>query len=161
MSMNRFKGCWRLALALAVLSALFPVTSAGAAVMFGTPVNVLGGFTSQGWPIVAEVSTNQKVLAITATGVHMQCTSGAAFNTEVAWGRLPIGVRGRIHKKVLVFPRTGSSVTLTGGTDSFTAKLNRARLTLTGAWHLHLKFRTADGHADECDSGRVTFRVSR
>jgi hypothetical protein len=149
-----------LAFAFAVLMVALPVTSASAAV-FGRPVDVLGGFTSQGWPVVAEVTTDRKLLEVSATGVHMSCTSGGSFNTEDVWGPLSIGARGAIHGRISVPPQAGSTVTLTGGSNTFTGKLNRARLTLTGVWHLHLNFRTADGQTDQCDSGRVTFRASR
>jgi hypothetical protein len=150
-----------LASAFALLAAALPVTSASAAVMFGRSVDVLGGFTSQGWPVVAEVTTDRKVLEVTATGVHVRCTSGSSFDTEAAWVRLPISGRGAIHASMSVPPQAGSTATLTGGSNTFNGKLNRARLTLTGVWHLHLNFRTADGHTDQCDSGRVTFRASR
>jgi hypothetical protein len=147
--------------ALALLPAALPVASASAAVVRGRPVDVLGGFTSQGWPVVADITTDGKVLEVSATGLHMSCTSGVAFNAEDAWGPLSIGARGAIHGRISVLPQAGSTVTLTGGSDTFTAKLNRARLTLAGVWHLHLNFRAADGQTDQCDSGRVTFRASR
>jgi hypothetical protein len=119
--------------------------------------NVLGGFTSQGWPAVVEISKNGKRIEVVGIGLDMSCTSGSQFGLRDGWTRLPFGPGGKIHASVVVPPSPSSGESLTGGSDSVTGTLNRKRSTFSGVWDLVLTFKDSTGHADKCDSGRVTF----
>jgi hypothetical protein len=50
-----------------------------------------------------------------------------------------------------------STVSITGGTDTFMGRLNRAQATFTGSWQLHLNFVMSNGQTNQCDSGHVAF----
>ncbi len=116
---------------------------------------VLGGFTSQGWPVVVVFAKQRKKIAVIATGLDMSCTSGERLPLEDGWERLPISANGRIHAAATIPPE--STIFLTGGSHSLTGRLNPQRSVFSGVWRLHLTFKTATGQSDQCDSGRVTF----
>lgn len=118
---------------------------------------VLGGFTSQGWPIVVEISKNGKGIPLVGAGLEMRCASGNRYPLEDGWEQLPISTSGKVHAAVTIPPSAGSSVSLTGGSDSLTGRVNRQRSTFSGVWQLHLTFGESSGQSDHCDSGRVTF----
>jgi hypothetical protein len=117
----------------------------------------LGGFNVQGWPVVLEISGNAKRIQLAATGLNMSCSSGARFPIEAGWQRLAMARDGRIQAARTIPPDSGSAVSISGGSRSFAAVLNRRQATIFGAWRLHLEFRSVDGRTDHCDSGLVGF----
>jgi hypothetical protein len=120
--------------------------------------NVLGGITSQGWPVVVEISKNGKRIDQVAIGLNMSCTSGIKYGFDDGWNRLPFGPHGKIHASAVIPPSPApSGESFTGGSDSLTGTLNRQKSTFSGVWDLILTFKDSTGHADKCDSGRVTF----
>jgi hypothetical protein len=122
----------------------------------GAPV--LGGFTSQGGPVVLALSRNAKRLRLAETALIMKCTSGNGFVApEEAFG-LAIKPNGRVHitSTTSFTDAAGDSVKQS---HSFGATINRKRWTASGAWRLHMSITTPDGHADSCDSGNVGFRA--
>jgi hypothetical protein len=120
--------------------------------------NVLGGLTSQGWPVVVEISKNGKRIDQVAVGLNMTCTSGIKYGLDDGWSRLPFGAHGKIHASVVIPPSPASSgESFTGGSDSFTGTLNRQKSTFSGVWDLVLTYKDSTGHADKCGSGRATF----
>jgi hypothetical protein len=124
-----------------------------------TAPRILGGFTSQGWPIVVEFSRDHKKIALVETGLEMKCSSGTSFPELDGWVRLPISAGGRAHVSMPLSPQTGTNASLTGGTDTFTGQFNRQRTKLTGTWELQQTFSLPNGQTDQCDSGRVGFAL--
>jgi hypothetical protein len=119
--------------------------------------HALGGFTSQGLPIVIEVSGNGDRIDLVGAVLMMRCTSGVQVPFPDAWSHLRVPRDGVVHAALKIPPLRRLSVT--GGTDSFWGKLNRARATFTGAWRVRLAFTTPDGQSDQCDSGVVSLAV--
>ena len=122
-----------------------------------TAGQVLGGFTSQGWPVVVAFAKQRKKIGLIATGLDMSCTSGEALPLEDGWERLPISASGQVHAAATIPPLRGATSSLTGGSHSLSGRFNRQRSVFSGVWRLHLTFKTATGQTDQCDSGRVTF----
>jgi hypothetical protein len=116
------------------------------------PGVTLGGFTSQGWPFVLELSRSGKLTIEAATGLDMTCTSGAQFAVEDAWQLLGIAKNGMVRTTQQIPP---AGAILTGGSHSLTGRFDRKRLTFRGAWSLQLNFKFADGTTDTCQSGTV------
>jgi hypothetical protein len=119
--------------------------------------HALGGFTVQGWPVVLEISGNAKRVELTVAGLTMRCSSGARFGVAAYWQQLSVARNGRVRAARTIPPGAASQVSVTGGSRSFDALLNRRRATIFGAWRLHVDYRFADGSADHCDSGLVGF----
>jgi hypothetical protein len=134
------------------------VTNAlAAAATVRPPGEVLGGFTSQGWPVVIAISKDGKRINAIGIGLDMSCTSGLNYGLRDFGSSIRLGPRGKIHLTAVIPPSPGSGVSLTGGSDSLTGTLNRQRLTFSGVWELILMFKDSTGQVDKCDSGRVTF----
>jgi hypothetical protein len=123
-----------------------------------TPANgkALGGFTSQRWPVVLDVATNGRSIAPIGVGLDMTCTSGNGFGLSDGFFQVSIGPHGSVRAASTLPPMQGSTVSITGGSDVLTGRLNRSRATFTGTWELHVDFQNSDGTTDHCDSGRVS-----
>ena len=124
------------------------------------PGAVLGGFTSQGWPVVIKMSGDHRRIVRVGIGLTMRCTSGAQFALRDGGGSMPIGTGGRVHMAATIAPAPGSSASIVGGSDLFAGTLAHGRTAFSGVWDLKLVFATPDGHKDTCDSGRVTFAAT-
>jgi hypothetical protein len=120
---------------------------------------ILGGFTSQEWPVVVDFSKNHKQIRLVEAGLEMKCGSGTSFAELDGWTHLPIAANGRVHISSQIAPQVGTSASLTGGTDTFSGQFNRQRTKLTGTWELRQTFSLPNGQTDECDSGPVGFAL--
>jgi hypothetical protein len=115
-----------------------------------------GGFSSQNWPVVLALSPAGRISQV-EIGLDMTCVSGTSFAAEAGFRDLPVARGGKIRATRSIPPETGSTASLSGGTESLRARINVHRATITGSWHLHLGFQMSNGQTDQCDSGNVTF----
>lgn len=114
----------------------------------------LGGFTSQGWPVVLELGGAGKLVTQTAVGLDMTCTSGDKFSVEDGWQVLDIAKNGKLQTTEQLPPVQTQGTTLTGS-HSLTGRFDRHRSTFRGVWRLQLNYTAADGTTDQCQSGPV------
>jgi hypothetical protein len=136
------------------------VMTARAAAAGSVAGKVLGGFTSQGWPVVVVISSNGKRIVDTRIGLDMTCSMGDNFGLRDGWVQLPIARSGKVKVSFGIAPWSSGTIKLLGGSDSLTGKLNRKRWTFAGTWKLHLTFQdTSTGQVDQCDSGQVSFNA--
>lgn len=122
-------------------------------------VHVLGGLTSQGFPVLIEVSSNGRQIRRAVAGIEQRCSAGGRFATSDKWMRVPVSRRGTF--KVTYrdsFTDEGAVVTVS---DSFEGKLNARRTVLTGRWRNTMVVREANGSVDTCDSGSVRVKARR
>lgn len=132
-----------------------PVRAAAVGPLTG---KVLGGFTSQGWPAVIDISRNGRRIVDARIGITMTCSLGDSFGTRDGWSRVPIARGGSVHAMTGITPVSDGTIKLVGGSDSLTGVVNRKRWTFHGVWHLQLTFEdTSTGQTDQCDSGQVAF----
>jgi hypothetical protein len=128
---------------------------------------VLGGLTSQHSPVIMEISKNAKRIDLAAANLELTCTSGDQFWIPDGWGRTPLSANGSVNLHVTVPPQTSggsNGVTLTGGSDTFSGKLNRKAATFSGTWRLQLTYSMTSTTGttpttDSCDSGAVTVKA--
>jgi hypothetical protein len=120
-------------------------------------IKVLGGFTSQGWPIVVEVSGDRKVLLAAGIGIALPCTLGNTVAVSTGAGLLRIGKGGKISGSTTIPASTSDGVSMTGGTNSMTAVLDPKRWRVSGTWQMEMGFSSSTGQTNQCNSGRVTF----
>lgn len=112
----------------------------------------LGGFTSQGWPVVFELGRGGKLVTLVGAGFDLTCSSGDQFSVEDGWQLLGIARNGKLNTTEQIPP---AGDTLTGGSHSLTGRFDRQRSTFRGVWSLQLNFKFADGTTDQCQSGKV------
>jgi hypothetical protein len=111
----------------------------------------LGGFTSQGWPVVFELGRGGKMVTLVGVGLDLTCTSGDQFSIEDGWQLLDIAKNGKLHSTEQI-PAVGN---LTGGSHTLTGRFDRQRSTFRGVWSVQLNYQFADGTTDRCQSGKV------
>jgi hypothetical protein len=121
--------------------------------------SVLGGRTSQKWPVVIALSRNRKRIASAETGLAFTC--GQAEHTL---GPMPDGYSGVPLRKGRASADFGpNDVDLGNGmtghvTGSFTAKLNRLQTKAKGTWRMTVAVTDGSGAAvDTCDTGPLTW----
>jgi hypothetical protein len=122
----------------------------------GAPI--LGGFTSQGGPVVLEISKDAKRLQSAETALIMRCTSGSRFVYAEAAFRLAIKANGRVHISATTSTNDASGDVIKTS-HSFSATINRRRWTASGVWRVHLDVTLSSGNTDSCDSGSVSFQA--
>jgi hypothetical protein len=122
----------------------------------GAPI--LGGFTSQGGPVVLEISKDAKHVQRAETALVMRCTSGSQFVLPGAVFRLGIRANGRVHISAATSTNDASG-DLIKTSQSFSATVNRRRWTASGVWRMHLDVTTPSANTDSCDSGTVSFQA--
>jgi hypothetical protein len=127
-----------------------------AATIAGAPI--LAGFTSQGGPIVLQISNDGRRVQRAAIALVIRCTSGSGFVYPDALVRLSIRPNGRVR-----FARTASFLDSSGDliktSHSFGASVNRRQWTASGHWRVHLDVTTSTGRTDSCDTGSVSFHT--
>ena len=118
---------------------------------------VLGGFTSQGWPAVIDITRKGKKIVDARIGIYMTCSLGDSFGMKDDWFQVPIARDGSVHVMTGITPASNGTIKLVGGSDSLTGTVNRKRWTFHGVWHLQLTFEdTSTSQTDQCDSGQVS-----
>lgn len=117
----------------------------------------LGGFTSQGLPVVVVPSTRGRRLVRIGISLEMTCTSFNQFFVPDQARDLPLTTAGAFNVSVVVRPKKESDGSVFAVTDRFSGRLHRKANTVTGTWHLHVDATPPGGPTDHCDSGAVSF----
>lgn len=123
---------------------------------------VYGGFTSQGWPVVVEVSPNRRAVDQAAVGGDLKCTGGGYLSELDPYTRIPLGRHGAfraVFSDYLVRYSDGSFDVFSG---ALIGKANAAHTKMTGTWRMHDEAHDASGAVtDQCDSGLVHWTARR
>ena len=152
--MVRSSGLRRLGLVSVLVGTVAAVAPAAA------PARVLGGATSDGWPIVVEINKSGKQIVQASTGVTLNCTSGAVFSVPDGFQKMKISKKGKFG--VTFGPATSDNPdgTKTVFEGSVSGKTNKARTKASGKWQLKVTDVAATGAVtDTCDSGSVRWRA--
>ena len=148
--------------AIAVLATLMASPLGAEMVLAGGPSAshrsggvMYGGTTSNGWPVIVEVTRNGRLMKRVVGGISSDCSQGGRYTFPSSWRYLKIAGNGS-------FKATYNDSYLSDGTEvtvseSFVGKFNRARTRLTGTWRVSTTFREVDGTVDVCDSGSLRF----
>jgi hypothetical protein len=123
-----------------------------------TFTGVYGGMTSNGWPVIAEVSRDGRRLRRIVGAIAADCSQGGGYTIPAQWRDLRISRSGAFRASYEdTDVADGVEITLS---ETLTGKLNRARTRITAVWRAAASYRAPDGTVDVCDSGalRVTLR---
>jgi hypothetical protein len=122
-------------------------------------VHVLGGLTSQGFPVLMEVARNGRQVKRAVAGIGLRCSAGGRFADSDSWTRIPVNRRGSFKATYRdSFMSEGDQVTIS---DSVEGKVNAKRTGVTGHWRNIMVVREPNGTVDTCDSGSVRFSARR
>jgi hypothetical protein len=118
-----------------------------------------GGLTSNGWPVIAEVTSNGRMIKRIVGGIGADCSQGGVLSFPSTWRNVPVSRRGGFKAS---YEDTGSSdgveVTMS---ESLSGKLNRAHTRISATWRSSTTFRNPDGTVDTCDTGALRVTLHR
>lgn len=122
-------------------------------------VHVLGGLTSQGFPVLVEVSRSGRQVKRIVAGLRMHCGQDGRITEPERWLRLPVSRRGAFRASYRdSFSDQGAQVTVS---DSLVGKVNARRTAVSATWRLTMVVREPNGTVDSCDSGNVRVTARR
>jgi hypothetical protein len=118
---------------------------------------VLGGSTSQGQPVVFELSRSGRELKRALVAIDLTCTSGAMLSLPDSY----LGVRlrnGRLKSSFTdSFVADGVEYQRSG---SVSGRMNRSHTAILGSWRLSMTIRDPQtGETDSCESGAVSYKA--
>jgi hypothetical protein len=120
---------------------------------------IYGGMTSNGWPVIAEVTRDGRRVKRVVGALTAECSLGGDFTFPSQWRDLRISRSGAIRASYQDTDLDeGVEVTFE---ETFAAKFNRARTRLTGRWRASTTFRMPDGSVDVCDTGTLRFTAQQ
>lgn len=121
---------------------------------------MLGGFTSQDWPVVVQLTNHGNRMRLALAALQLSCSQDDGGPFEDAWSGVPIPKSGKINLSDQIPAEPGLGVSLTGGSHSLSGSFNRKRTEFRGTWREHLTFVSTSGETDQCDSGAVSVIVT-
>jgi hypothetical protein len=120
---------------------------------------IYGGMTSNGWPVIVEVTRDGRLVKRVVGGMSAPCSLGGRYTFPSQWRDLRISRAGAISASYQdTDVDEGVEVTYE---ESFAAKFNRERTRVTGKWRASTTFRMPDGSVDVCDTGSLRFTAQQ
>jgi hypothetical protein len=117
---------------------------------------VYGGQTSQGWPVVIQLSKNRRQVALASAGLHLTCTDDLFGRLTDRYARLPVNRRRKFGASFGPTHVRQDDGTVSDFTGSISGAFNRARSKVSGRWRLQVTDHdTSGGETRTCDSGNV------
>src|SRR4051794_31183212 len=152
--MVQSSGIRRLGLGVVLAGAIAAAAPAAA------QARVLGGATSDGWPVVVEINKSGKKVVRASTGVTLTCTSGAIVSVPDGFQKLKISKKGKFGASFGPTTSDNPDGTKNVFEGSMSGKTNKARTKASGNWQLKVTDLSATGTVtDTCDSGSVRWRA--
>jgi hypothetical protein len=123
---------------------------------------VYGGLTSQGWPVVIEVSKNRRRVARATAALHLTCTDGASGSLTDSYGRLLVNKRRKFSARFGPTHVRQDDGTISDFAGSISGTFNRARTRVSGKWRLQITDHDSSGAViHECGSGSVRWSAKQ
>ena len=162
----RFGGIGLLAAAVAVT---VPVAATASSHVSGPSARgsaaaglVYGGQTSQGWPVVIQLTKNRRQVALATTGLHLTCTDGVFGRLADRYARLPVNKRRKFSASFGPTHVRQDDGTISDFSGSISGTFNRARSKVSGRWRLQVTEHDASGaETHTCDSGNVRWSAKQ
>ena len=152
--MVQSSGMRRLGLAVALAGVMAAVAPAAA------PARVLGGSTSDGWPVFIEINKSGKKIIQASAGLSLNCTSGGLVSLPDSYNKLRISKKGKFGVTFGPATSTNPDGTKTVFEGSMSGKANKARTKASGKWQFKATDFAATGAvSDTCDSGTVSWKA--
>ena len=122
---------------------------------------VYGGVTDHGFGLMVETNRSRREIVRMATGLRMQCTSGAFFAIPDNWRRLPVR-KGRFRGTFGPMTQRNPDGTTTDLEGAVSGRFNRSKTTITGTWRFKATDHDAAGAVtDTCESGEVDWTAKQ
>ena len=114
---------------------------------------VYGGRTSQGWPVMIELTKTGRKVAQAVIGLRLPCASGNFALFPDRYINMPVNKRRKFGTSFGPETVTNDDGTKLESEGSISGGLNRARSKVSGRWHLKVVYLdTSDGVIDTCQT---------
>ena len=141
----------------AVVLAVVPLAAIAAA--GGT---VFGGTTSQGLPVVIEMSKNGRTVTKVTVAIRLTCTSGGIVTLPDGYQKMKVKKNRKFGAAFGPSTQRNDDGTTTDYEGSISGGFNKARSSASGTWSLKWTDHDAAGAVtDTCDSGSVSFKAKQ
>ena len=122
---------------------------------------VLGGTTSQDFPVVIEPRSNRRQIVRAVIGISLGCTSGGEVAMPDFYTNLKVNKRGKFSAAYGPQTVRGNDGTTSDFEGTLSGKLNAARTKASGKWHLKVTYFSAAGAVTDTCSGSVTWKAKQ
>jgi hypothetical protein len=117
-----------------------------------------GGVTPQGWPVVIQLSKNQRRVVRAVVGLDLACPSGGFFSYWNRFVDLRVNTRRKFRASFGPDTQRYDDGTTADFEGSISGALNRARSRVSGKSRLKVtNYNTAGVVTDTCDSGSISW----
>lgn len=122
---------------------------------------VYGGVTDDGFGLMIETNKSRRQIVRMATGLRLQCTSGASFAIPDGWRRLSVR-NGRFGGSFGPVTERNPDGTTIDGEGSVSGRFNRSKTRISGTWSIKLTAHDAAGAVtDTCESAAVEWTAKQ
>ena len=159
------------AAALAALAAAGPITATDAATKSKRAASgvVYGAVTSQGYPVVVELSKSGRKVVSASIGLEVKCQMPPDITLPDSFTSMRISKSGSFHAEIPVTRLPAEPEAGFGALDvsaSIKGRVNKAHTRVVGTWQRTIViYDVADPTAtkvfDTCDSGPLRFRAKQ
>jgi hypothetical protein len=149
------------------------VGGVAAALLLGSPMaqaadaatargNTYGGVTSQGMPVVVDMTATRRLAVRVVAAVRMTCSAGGTWTVPDRFARLSVTKGGKFRIVYGPVTQRNDDGTTTDYQGRVTGALNDAKTKLTGTWRLIATDHDATGAVtDHCDTGLLTWKAKQ
>jgi len=158
------------AAALSTLAIAGPITATNAATKpRASPGAVYGAVTSQGYPVVIELSKTGRKVVSASIGLEVKCQTPPDITLPDSFTNMTISKAGKFKASIPVTRLPAEPEAGLGAIDvsaSISGRVNKARTRVTGTWQRKIVIYdpsdpTATRIFDTCDSGPLRFRAKQ
>jgi hypothetical protein len=122
---------------------------------------VYGGVTDDGFGLMVETNKSRRQIVRIATGLRLQCTSGASFSIPDGWKRLSVK-KGKFSGAFGPSTQRNEDGTTSDLEGAVSGKFNRSKTSISGTWSFKATEHDAAGAVtDTCDSGAVDWSAKQ
>jgi hypothetical protein len=117
---------------------------------------VLGGLTSQDWPVVLELNRRGTQVVRVVLGLRLTCSSGGVMRIPDGFIKLAVAGNGKFAASFGPQTQRNPDGTTSDFQSSMTGKLDRGRTKASGTWQFTATdYDAAGAVSDTCASGPV------
>jgi hypothetical protein len=152
--------------ALVFGSPMIPVASAAPASVVtpsATAVgNTDGGTTSQGYPVIVQMTATRREVVREVAAIALKCTSGGRVTIPDRFTKLDVTKGGKFRVAYGPFTQRNDDGTTTDFQGRMTGVLNDAKTKIAGTWRMIAVDHDAAGAVtDSCDTGLLTWTAKQ
>lgn len=124
--------------------------------------NTYGGLTSEGMPVIVDMTSTRRQVLRAVAAMVLTCTSGDTATVPDVYTKLPVTSAGKFRTAFGPITQRHDDGTTTDYSGRIAGALNDSRTRIAGVWRFVLVEHDAGGTVtDTCDSGVQSWRAKQ